>query len=95
MVSDFVEDILSNPKLKQKIRVLYSYNLKDMPNSKKVRFVYLLKGRKAEKGLVEVFKGEYISSSSFIIPESKDKEMIEIMALWGVSYKRRRIVLID
>ena len=95
MGKDFVEEIASNPKLSQRIRVLYSYNLRDMPNSKKVRFVYLLKGRKGQTGLVDAFGGEYISSSSFLLPEPKDKEMMDIMALWGVTHKRRRIVLID
>jgi hypothetical protein len=85
----------SNPKIKAKIRILYSYNLTEMPNSKKVRFVYLLKGRNHEKGIVEQFDGEYISSSAFMIGLAKEKEMDEIISKWGVIHKKRRIMLID
>ena len=95
MGSNYIEELLSNLELKNRIRVLYSYNLRDMPNSKKVRFVYLMKGRKGEAGMVKNSNGEYISSSSFMIPLDKDAEMMEIMALWGTAYKRRRIMLID
>jgi hypothetical protein len=94
-MSKNTEEMLSELKLSQKIRVLYSYSLADMPSSKKVRFVYLMKGRKSEMGLVENFKGEYVSSSAFIIPLSKDAEMIEVLGMWGVEYKRRKILLID
>lgn len=95
MSKDVSEEIEANPKLKANIRVLFSYNLTDMPSSKKVRFVYLMKGRNKEKGIVESFDGEYISSSSFIIPSVKDEEIREIFALWGVQYTRKRLLLID
>ena len=80
---------------KSKVKILYSYNLTDMPSSKKVRFVYLMKGRKGEKGIIERFGGEYISQSVFTLPEPKDKELIEIMGMWGVQYTRQRIMLIN
>ena len=41
-----------------KLKVLYTYSLSKLPKSKAVRFVYLLKGRGKEKGIVNEFKGK-------------------------------------
>ena len=79
-------------KHKLRIFVLYTYNLTKQPTSKKVRFVYVLKGRGKEKGLVEEFKGMWLAPGCFMIPVSQDKEMQEVFAHWGIKYKRRVIL---
>ena len=77
------------------IFVLYYYNLSKVNKSKKVRFVYALKGRKGEKGLVNSLGGKFLVQSCFILPVKKDQEMKEIFKLWDVPFKRKKIVLID
>jgi len=72
---------------------LYTYNLKKEQPSKKVRFVYLLKGRKGDEGIVRQFKGRYISPSSFLLPAAKDEEMIEILKQWGIKFYREKLFL--
>ena len=74
---------------------LYTYDLKREKPSKKVRFVYLLKGRNQSKGIIEQFKGEYISPSSFIIPVEKDEEMLEIFKKWNIKFYRKKIMLMS
>ncbi|MCH7661035.1 MAG: hypothetical protein IH933_10820, partial [Euryarchaeota archaeon] len=49
-----------------------SYDLSGVEASKKVRFVYLLKGRGAEMGVVEKFGGRFTALGSFMIPLFRD-----------------------
>lgn len=89
--------LVSNKKLADAFGLnpftLYTYELKKEDSSKKVRFVYLLKGRAKGEGIVDKFKGSYISPSSFIIPVGKDEEMLEIFKKWGVKFYRKKIML--
>jgi len=76
-------------------KLLYSYNLSKEKASKKVRFVYLLRGRGNQLGLVEKWKGEFISPSAFLIPISHDHEVQEVFEKWGIKYNRKRFMLMD
>ena len=72
--------------------VLYSYNLSELKASEKVKFVYLLKGRK-EKGIIEKMNGEWIADSCFIIPIQKDSEMLIILKKWAIPFKRKEALI--
>lgn len=72
---------------------LYTYDLTKEKPSKKVRFVYLLKGRADGKGIIKEFNGIYISPSSFIMPVKKDEEMLEILKRWDVKFTRKKLML--
>lgn len=72
-------------------QVLYTYNISRLDKSKKVRFVYLLKGRRDDKGLIEQFKGEFLAPGCFIVPIKNDKEVQSIFKQWGVKPKRKII----
>ena len=71
-----------------KLIVLYTYSLLKQPKSKAVRFVYCLKGRGDEKGLVIQYKGKFLAPSCFTIPIKYDKEMQSVFKLWRIPYKR-------
>lgn len=73
--------------------VLYSYNLSKLKPSEKVRFVYLLKGRKKEAGIIEKMNGEWITDSCFIIPIQKDSEMLIILKKWLIPFKRKEVLV--
>jgi len=77
-------------KLKQ--FVLYTYILKNQSKSIRVRFVYLLKGRGKEKGIVEEFKGKFLAPGCFMIPIKHDKEMQEIFEKWKIKFKRIHVL---
>jgi len=75
--------------------VIYTYDLtKTSSKSKKVRFVYLLKGRKREKGLVKKMCGDFLVPGCFIIPIRNDEEMQEVFAKWNIPYKRKEVLLL-
>ena len=88
--------ILHNKKFSQNFgfssAVLYSYDLSKLKPSDKVRFVYLLKGRK-EKGMVEKLDGEWVTDSCFVIPIEKDNEILSAFQEWPVKYKRKEILI--
>lgn len=72
--------------------VLYSYDLSKLKLSEKVKFVYLLKGRK-EQGIVKKFGGEWIADSCFIVPVQRDSEILAIFKKWAVKYSRKEVLL--
>ncbi len=74
---------------KLKIIVLYTYSLLKQPKSKAVRFVYCLKGRGPDKGLIAEFNGQFLAPGCFIVPLKYDKEMQEVFKLWGIKFKRK------
>lgn len=76
-------------------KVLYTYDLASLESSKKVRAVYILKGRNKEKGIVKEMNGEFLANGCFMLPLKHDKEMQEIMKKWNIRFKRRTIMLID
>ncbi|MFC1732276.1 hypothetical protein ACFL6I_18385 [candidate division KSB1 bacterium] len=73
-------------------KVVYTYDLSKAKSSTKVRFVYLLKGRRDEDGLVKQFKGKFIAPGCFILPIKKDKEMQEVFQKWNIKPKRIEVV---
>lgn len=75
-------------KHKLKLRILYTYSLSKQPKSKAVRFVYLLKGRGKEPGIINQLKGKFLAPGCFIIPIKADKEIQEIFAHWKIPFKK-------
>ena len=74
---------------------LYTYNISSFGNLKKVKFVYALKGRGKEKGIVAKLGGEFLVNGCFIVPITNDKEMRDVFSLWKVDYKRKLIEVIE
>jgi len=75
--------------------LLYSYNLSPEAPSKKVRFVYLLRGRGESAGMVKRWGGEFISPSAFMVPVGMDSEVQQIFNVWKIHFKRRKLLLMD
>ncbi len=75
-------------------QVLYTYHINKLEKSKRVRFVYLLKGRRDSTGLVEEFKGKFLVPGCFMIPIEHNKEMKQIFKTWGVKPDTKTIEII-
>lgn len=86
-----LEEVAAKNKLK--LKVLYWYDLSGLKGSKKVRFVYALKGRKGEEGLVKKMGGRFLVPGCFILPFKKDEEMQEIMKFWKVKFKKEVVLV--
>lgn len=71
------------------LEVLYTYDLTKVKKSKAVRFVYLLKGRNEDLGIIAHFKGKFIAPGCFILPIAKDNELKDILKQWQIPFKRK------
>ena len=76
-------------KHKLKFFVLYTYDLSKESKSKKVRFVYVLKGRSGEPGLIKGYGGKFLAPGCFLIPIKHDKDIQEVFDLWKIKFKRK------
>ena len=89
--------VLTGRKLSQNFGfasyVLYSYDLSKLDLSKKVKFVYLLKGRRGMAGIIEKMNGEWIADSCFIMPVQKDSELLIMLKKWQVPFKRKEALI--
>lgn len=74
---------------------LYAYDLTKLPPSKKVLFVYALKGRREEQGIVEKAGGKFVAPAAFIVPLQKDSEISGLLDFWQVKYTRMPIMQVD
>ena len=80
--------------LKLKKKHIITYEIRKLEPSKRVLFVYLLKGRNS-KGIIKELKGEFLANGCFIIPDEGLKEIHEILNKWNVKYKEKEVYLID
>ncbi len=72
---------------------LYSYDLSSQPPSQKVKFVYLMRGRDGQEGLIRKLKGYFISNNSFVVPLEFDSQLIEVLDQWNIKYNRKKIMM--
>ena len=76
------------------VRYIFTYDLSRQPASKKVRFVYLLKGRPGEEGIIKKLKGRFLAPGCFIIPEKSIRDIDAIFKLWKIKHKKLKVMLI-
>jgi hypothetical protein len=79
--------------LKLKKKYIITYDLTKLKPSIRVRFVYLLKGRNGNKGIIEELKGEFLANGCFILNEKNLDEIKEIFMKWNVKYKTKEVYL--
>lgn len=70
---------------------LFIYSLKKFIPSKRVRFHYMLKGRKS-RGILKEVNGRFIGTGSILVPTSKEDTLMEVFEQWDVDYKVERIL---
>ena len=71
---------------------LFWYNLNGLTHTQKVRFNYILSGRKDMKGMIKELKGERLVSGAVKIPILKSLEFEEILKANSVNYKKKDIL---
>lgn len=71
--------------------VLFWYALDSLSHAQKVRFNYILAGRKS-KGIIELFGGERIVSGAVKIPVAKSEEFEAVLKANRVTYKKKNIL---
>jgi len=77
------------------MHTLYTYSLKELSPTNKVRCIYSLKGRNKDKGAIINNNGKFLVDGCFIIPSKNEKEIDTILSYWKVNYKKTKIKLIN
>lgn len=72
---------------------IFTYDLSKLDKVTKVRFVYVLKGRKEGRGLVTALDGEFLVPGCFTVPISKASEVESTFRLWKVPYKKEEVLM--
>ena len=71
---------------------IFSYDLSKLDKVTKVRFVYVLKGRKYGEGLVKALGGYFLVPGCFIVPFLRSNEIESTFKLWKVPYKKEEVI---
>jgi hypothetical protein len=77
----------------RKHSAIFTYDLSQLDSVTKVRFVYVLKGRKAGDGLIKHLGGYFLVPGCFIVPISKAEEVESVFKLWKISYKKEEVLM--
>lgn len=71
-----------------KKEVIYVYDISELDNLTKVKFVQALKGRNKRNGIVSEHKGRFLVPGCFIVPDSKIKDIEEFFSHWNVKFDK-------
>lgn len=74
-------------------RVLFKYDLVNLPTSLKVKLVNILRGKKGQIGLVESNGGEWLAKQVFFVPIASDKLFEEFFNRFKIKFKRFYILM--
>ncbi len=71
---------------------LFEYSLENLAYSKKKMLYYALKGRRGQKGLLELKKGKQISNCVIQVPLEHSEEFADMFQKHGINFKAKKIV---
>lgn len=71
---------------------LFVYNLKGLSNTNKVKLVNILHGKNS-KGLVEEFKGKWISRQVFFVPVKNDNIFEDLFSKFKIKYEKSYVLI--
>ncbi len=75
-----------NKTLNIETLILLTYDLKTLNHSKKTLFGYALKGRKGQRGFLNLLNGSAVGRNNVLIPINKLDELKEFLKTWQVEY---------
>ena len=71
---------------------LFSYNLKGISHTQKIKFNYALKGRR-NKGILDILYGKSIGLGMILIPINYSREFETFLKEWKISYKEYKLLM--
>jgi predicted nucleotidyltransferase len=74
-------------------KTLFTYSLSGFKPADRVRFHYLLRGRRGTKGILDEIKAEILGDGVMLVPTKKEDILREVLEMWKVKYKTRRILV--
>ena len=89
------ENKLINKILDVETLILLTYDLKTLNHSKKTLFGYALRGRKGQKGFLDLLNGSAVGRNNVLIPINKLDELKEFLKTWQVKYFIQKFMRIN
>jgi predicted nucleotidyltransferase len=69
-------------------KLLFVYDFSNLENSKKVKFVNILRGLSEKKGVVEIHGGEWVARQVFLTPVSEEVFFDDLFSKNKIKYKK-------
>jgi predicted nucleotidyltransferase len=73
-------------------KTLFTYSLQGLTSSERVRFHYVMRGRRDSEGMLTKLKAELLGDGVILVPTSSEDELSEIFKKWKCQYKARRVL---
>ena len=74
-------------------KILFSYELRGLNDSKKVKVVNILRGKKNEKGLVMESHGEWLANQVFFVPIANDHIFERFFLNFEVKFRKYYVLM--
>ncbi len=71
---------------------LFSYTMRDKTHSEKVKFNYVLSGRKGA-GIVELLEGKHLAPGTIQVPMRQADEFEEVLRKHNITFNRKNILV--
>ncbi|MBN1156556.1 nucleotidyltransferase domain-containing protein [Candidatus Woesearchaeota archaeon] len=72
---------------------LFTYALAGFRPADRVRFHYLLRGRRGAKGILKETKAQILGDGVLIVPTEKEDVIREVFEKWKVKFKSRKMLV--
>jgi len=79
--------------LKFKSKILFIYTLAQMPSTKKVQIVNILRGKNKSIGLVEEKKGEWLANQVFLVPVEEEYLFEQFFINSKIKFKKFNLLI--
>jgi hypothetical protein len=77
------------------IYALFTYTLPKEDKTKRVKFVYALKGRKGGSGIVSHYKGHFLAPACFVVPWENARDLKEVFTQWNIEFDAVKISIME
>lgn len=74
-------------------KALITYDLSDLSNSNKTKFLFSLSGRRGEKGLIEKFNMKKLGKNVLLSPIEKTELIREFLEKWKIKFEIKNILV--
>lgn len=94
MQPDTQKDSFSKPEGDGYLRkVIFSYSINHLPQTRKVSFFYALKGRAKNEGLLKRCNIQQLARGALLAPAERAEEVEAFLKLWGCNYVKREAIV--
>ena len=90
---------MSSPQIRQPKagnyipKVLFTYSISHLNQTKKVSFFYALKGRYGKDGVIKKYNATQLAKSVLIVPSETSQNVESFLKSWECSYTKQEVLV--